>query len=153
ATEVKLLLSDRVFESDTTRFAVAHVDSMRAFHFPNGDDRIIIYDHAPGFPTQIVSSGLLPVRDALQALTDSARSDIVWSPARFDLQVAGLDDTTFVARSGDRQRILFGEGATGNGRVIMWNSPTSTISNELTIADLVGNSAAHVVSLDLNQDG
>src|SRR5690606_38019522 len=71
ATEVKLLLSDRVFESDTTRFAVAHVDSMRAFHFPNGDDRIIIYDHAPGFPTQIVSSGLLPVRDALQALTDS----------------------------------------------------------------------------------
>ena len=153
APEVKLLLGTQITDADTTRFAVAHVDSMRVFSPAFGNDLLAIWDHATGFPNQIVGSGALPLLAALDALSDSVRSDIRWAPGRFDLQVVGLEDTTFVARSADRSHIAFGEGGVGNGRIIMWRAPTSSISNEITIADLVGNASAHVVSLDMNADG
>jgi hypothetical protein len=151
--EVKLLLGEFFTIPDSTTVAVAHVDSMRVFSPVAGNDMIEIYDHVPGFPNQIVRSGIKTLNAALTFMDNDPNSDILQRPGHFDLLVVGLKDTTFVAASGDRRKVAFGEGSTGSGRVIMWDSPTASISNEITVADLVGNSAEHILGLDMNQDG
>jgi len=67
----------------------------------------------------------------------------------------GLQDTTFVARSGDREYVAFGEGDTPDrpGRIIMYRSASQTITNSLQVTDLTGNAAQRVFGLALNLDG
>lgn len=151
--EVRLLLDDLVTEPDTARITIAHVDSLRVFTSPGVSDRIEIYDHVPGFPNSIVRSGIRPLFAAIDSLQRDPDSDILWRAGDLDLQVTGLRDTTYVAASGDRRRIAFGEGAASPGRIIMWNAPTGSISNEITVADLVGNASERVTGIALNNDG
>lgn len=67
----------------------------------------------------------------------------------------GLQDTTFVARSGDREYVAFGEGDTPDrpGRIMMYRSASQTITNSLQVTDLTGNAAQRVYGLALNLDG
>jgi hypothetical protein len=150
--EVRLLLGRNVTEPDSFTVSVINVDSVRVFTSTQGD-AIEIYDHRSGFPGTIIQSGIRSLQGALDSLTADPESDIIWIAGRFDRTLIGLSDTTFVAASGDRMRVAFGEGARGNGRIFMWEAPLSEISNEITVADLVGNTAEHIVGIDLNQDG
>ncbi len=67
----------------------------------------------------------------------------------------GLQDTTFLAASGDREFIAIGEGDTPEraGRIIMYQSSNRTITNSLQVSDLTGNAAQKVFGLALNNDG
>lgn len=153
--EVRMLLSggtDLVTGTDTTTYSIAHVDSLRVFLVSGNNDLVEIYDHAPGFPNQIIRSGLQPIAQALDSIS-RAGSDVAWALGHWNLRLVGLSDTTFVAASGDHQYVAFGEGATAAGRVFLWSSPTGSISNEITVADLVGNSSEHLLSVDLSGDG
>jgi hypothetical protein len=151
--EVRILVGRGIYEADSTNISILNVDSMRVFSSTTASDVIEIYDHKLGFPSQIISSGKLPLLQAIGALDANPDSDIEWAPGRYVLDLIGLSDTTYVAASGDHERIAFGEGATSAGRVIMWRSSTASISNEITVADLVGNTSEHILGLDLNGDG
>jgi hypothetical protein len=151
--EVRLLLGRGVFEADSTNISILNVDSMRVFSTPGASDRIQIYDHRNGFPATIVSSGLLPLDSAIAVLIANPDSDIEWAPGRFVTELVGLRDTTFVAASGDRHKVAFGEGAVDDGRIIVWDANTASISNEITVADLTNNASEHILGLSLNEDG
>jgi hypothetical protein len=151
--EVQLLFSELVTQPDTTKFTFANIDSLRVFISPGSSDRIELYDHVPGFPNSIVRSGIKPLFSAIDSLEVDPNSDIIWRAGVLDLEVTGLRDTTYVAASGDRRRIAFGEGAANPGRIIMWNAPTASISNEIAIADIVGNASERVTGIALNVDG
>ncbi len=151
--EVRLLINGDVFEPDSSTISILNVDSLRIFVTPTQGDLIEIYDHRRGFPGTLIRSGIVPLAVALGVLASNPDSDIEWTGGRYDLDLAGLGDTTYVAASADRQRVAFGEGARGNGRIILWRSATASISNEITIADLVSNSAERILAIALNSDG
>jgi hypothetical protein len=151
--EVRLLLSGTVFEADSSTITILNIDSLRIFTAPSQGDLIELYDHRRGFPGTIIKSGIVPLGNALAIMTANPESDMEWVPGRYDRDLANLGDTTYVVASGDRQRVAFGEGARGNGRVILWRSATASISNEITIADLVSNSAERILGVTLNGDG
>jgi hypothetical protein len=67
----------------------------------------------------------------------------------------GLRDTTFVAASGDREFVAFGEADTPDraGRIILYRSATQSITNTLQVSDLPGNAEQAVFGLALNGDG
>jgi hypothetical protein len=150
--EVRLLLGRNVTVPDSFTISVINVDSIRVTT-TTGGDLIEIYDHQRGFPGTIVRSGLKSLQAALDSMTVDPESDIVWIGGRFDRTLVGLGPETFVAASGNRERVAFGEGGRANGRVFMWESQRSEISNEITVADLVGNTAEQIAGIDLNQDG
>lgn len=151
--EVRLLLSGTVFEADSSTITILNIDSLRVFTSPSQGDLIELYDHRRGFPGTIIASGIVPLGNALSIMANNPESDIDWVPGRYDRELANLGDTTFVVASGDRRRVAFGEGARGNGRVILWRSADASISNEITIADLVSNSAERILGVTLNNDG
>jgi len=151
--EVRILLGRGVFEADSTNVSILNVDSMRVFSTPAGADRIEIYDHRNGFPNTIIRSGIMPLDSAIAVMVANPESDIEWARGRYVTDLIGLADTTFVAASGDRRKVAFGEGATAEGRIIVWDAASQSISNEITVADLVDNASEHILGLDLNLDG
>jgi hypothetical protein len=119
-----------------------------------------IFDHKPGFPNIIVSSGCLPLGSALAVMEQhkaAGDSDFEYFRGyRWQLERLAFQDTTFVAASGDREWVAFGEGGTGPGeagRITLWNSSWATIHSRLLVADLVNNASERVTGLDLNHDG
>jgi DNA-binding beta-propeller fold protein YncE len=151
--ETRILLGRGVFEADSTNISILNVDSMRVFNMPFGGDLIEIYDHRNGFPNTIIRSGLMPLDSAIATLEANPDSDIEWARGRYVTELIGLSDTTFVAASGDRRKVAFGEGVVQTGRIIVWDAATQSISNEITVADLVNNASEHILGLDLNSDG
>jgi hypothetical protein len=151
--EVRFVIGRGVYEADSTNISFLNVDSMRVISSPTSSDVIEIYDHRDGFPSQVISSGPLPLFQAIAALAANPESDMVWTPGRYLLDLVGLTTPTYVTASDDHQRVLFAEGGNNAGRVILWKSPTASISNEITIADLVGNTSEHILGIDLNGDG
>ena len=113
--EVRILIGRGVYEADSTNISILNVDSMRVFSSTITGDVIEIYDHRLGFPSQVISSGKLPLLQAIGVLSANPDSDIEWAPGRYVLDLIGLSDTTFVAASGDHQRIVFGEGSSERG--------------------------------------
>jgi len=137
--------------------AIAHVDSV--YSAVDGSC-VQIWDHRPGFPEVVVTSGCLPLDSALVVMYQHRAnndSDIWAVPgSAWQLERLALRDTTFVAASGNREWIAFGEGGTGvdeAGRITLWNSSRSAIHSRLLVADLVNNASERVTGLDLNQDG
>ncbi len=131
--------------------AFANVDSARIFRA----DTIVIYDHRSGFPNQVISSGKQPnAMAAIQVLASNPDSDIWYWPQRtFDFSKITFQDTTFVGRSEGRHRVIFGEGAAQNGRILLWKSADTAISNEIRVSDLVGNGSEHILDVMLSSDG
>jgi hypothetical protein len=150
--EVRILFTGRGISSSPNHWAIAHIDSLRVFVTPN-QDLVNLYDHLPGFPGQFIQSGPLPVEDAIASLAAQG-SDIRAQRGQWVIEEVGLSDTTFVAASGDRRYVAFGEGARSPaGRIIMWEAATRTISNEISVADLFGNASERILGLGLNQNG
>jgi DNA-binding beta-propeller fold protein YncE len=151
--EARLLLGHHDIRYADRVIAVAHVDSIKIFQQAEGDDLVEIYDHRPGFPNTLLSSGLLPLEDAIAAVQQGG-SDVRWGFGRWDLDRIGLSDTTFVALSGDRQWVAFGEGGRAPvGRITFWHAGTQSLSYEVSVADIVSNASESIRGLDLNRDG
>ncbi|MFW5904686.1 MAG: YncE family protein [bacterium] len=131
--------------------AVMNVDSI----VPYLDGLVEIWDHTPGAPDQTIRSGILPPLEAAAYMATETSSDIDFVEDRaWDLQSVSFSDTTYVAASGDRRFVAFGDGGEpGVGRVVVWHSPTATIQRRLTVADLVHNASERVRALELNHDG
>ncbi len=63
------------------------------------DDRIILYDHVPGHPTQIIQSPATAMFAALDSLK-ARGSDVIWGAGTWNASVLGYSDTTYVSISG-----------------------------------------------------
>jgi hypothetical protein len=118
-----------------------------------------IFDHKPGFPDQVVRSGVLPLDSALKVMDGfkaAGDSDIFWKPAVWNRERLAFRDTTFVTASRDRRWIAFGEGGTGQGeagRITLWDALETKIDRRLQVTDLVNNASERVTALGLNSDG
>jgi hypothetical protein len=130
---------------------VAHVDSI----VPYEDGRIEIWDHRPGFPNETIRSGIRRPVEAANFMANQTSSDILFRIDRsWELEAVSFADTTYVAASRDRNWVAFGDGGQPEaGRVVIWHSGTATISNRLTVADLVNNASERIQALELNQNG
>jgi hypothetical protein len=65
----------------------------------------------------------------------------------------GLSDTTFVAVSGDRSTVAFGEGARLNARIPVFTVQGSELRLTGNLFDLINNTNERVIGLGLNYDG
>lgn len=152
-TRILAFVDDLVPSQTTT--AIVHVDSVYS-----AGSCVQIWDHKPGFPETVVTSGCLDLEGALAAMDvhrSAGNSDIWYEPGyKWELERLAMEDTTFVAASGDREWVAFGEGGTDPdhaGRITLWNSSTSRIDGRLLVSDLVNNASERVTGLDLNLDG
>ena len=152
-TKILAFVDDLVPSQTTT--AIVHVDSVYS-----AGSCVQIWDHKPGFPETVVTSGCLDLEGALAAMDvhRSAGNSDIWYELgyKWELERLAMEDTTFVAASGDREWVAFGEGGTQAGqagRITLWNSSTSRIDGRLLVSDLVNNASERVTGLDLNLDG
>ena len=152
--ESKILFNRNAITSNNEATAIGHVDSVIVQRNATTDDLVNICDHTPGFPTTgVFCSGFQDLEDAIVTVRGLG-SDIVSFGGAWDLEAVGMSDTTFVAASGDREFIGFGEGATGPfARVWIWDADAATISDDISVNDLVGNSAERVLGIALNENG
>ncbi|NIR46539.1 MAG: hypothetical protein GWN99_19015 [Gemmatimonadetes bacterium] len=126
----------------------------------NGSRNFVICDHTRGDPSPAARSCIIGA-DSLADGVAKVQNKVLtegWDVEIFsDLSVPsiGLQDTTFVAASGDREFIAFGEGDTPGraGRIILYRSATQSITNSLQVSDLPGNAEQVVFGLALNNDG
>ena len=156
--ENRILVFGGDLEADPSLTAIAHVDSVYA---AADGSCVQIWDHKPGFPQTVVSSGCLGTAAgavaAMQAQVVAGNSDM-WAIAGsgWKLERLALRDTTFVTASGDREWVAIGEGGGAGeaaGRITLWNSGTGSIHSRLLVTDLVNNASERVTGLELNQDG
>jgi hypothetical protein len=131
--------------------SVMNVDSI----VPYVGGAIEIWDHEPGFPDRIIRSGIRPPMEAIEFMANQTASDIDYQEDfAWELEAVSFADTTYVATSRDRSFVAFGDGGEPDvGRVVLWHSPSATISRRLTVADLVNNASERVRALQLNDDG
>ncbi|MGW8265713.1 MAG: YncE family protein [Longimicrobiales bacterium] len=157
--ETKILaFADDLVPSPTTT-AIIHVDSVYT-GISGGFHCVQIWDHKPGFPGTVVTSGCQDLQAALDSMTahrNAGNSDFWYASGfKWELERLAMEDTTFVAASGDREWVAFGEGGTAEtdpGRITLWHSATARIHGRLLVSDLVNNASERVTGLDLNLDG
>jgi hypothetical protein len=157
-------------------YAVFNADSIALVKFldPNKSDELIIFDHIYG---QKIGGSCTAVQTdgstATVANTICGRDSVVMAAvnkvnalggdvdARLDIDITllGLTDTTFVASSGDRSWIGFGEGnKAGVGRVMMVNDLAGDpkprfFSPGITVSDLLENASEPVFGMGLDRYG
>lgn len=159
-------------------YAVFNADSMALVKFPanpSKSDELIIYDHVYGEKTGGSCTSPQSNGSTVTVLnTICGRDSVVVSAvgkvnaqlgdvdARVDIDInlLGLTDTTFVAASGDRTWIGFGEGNTngGLGRVVMVNDLAGDpipryFSPGTTVHDLMENASEPVFGMGLDRFG
>jgi len=123
---------------EQTNYILVNADSVfvrRALASTSQPDTLVVYDHPPG--TLLKS--------------DSAVSTVGVGAAVAALRTINGSDTTFVAVSGDRRWISFGEGNTGNARVVM--ASQGFFSPVISQLDLTANTAERVNGLALDLTG
>lgn len=151
-------------DSADLSFAIANVDSIsiEMEHVPpfaGATGNVIIWDHIPGSlpgsPGRNIQTEPLPIVAAIHDIYDQGSDIIVYPGARWNVpQASAMADTTFVAISGDRQWVAFGElPAAEPGRVIMWSAADSALSRVEDIQDMLNNSSDRIFGVELNQNG
>jgi hypothetical protein len=150
--------------SDDFIFSIFHADSVRIGATPpntNASDTLYIWDHPYGQlgPT-IVGVDSFP-QTAINSLRAQGSDAFTLVNAR--LETLELTDTTFVAASGDRTWIAFGEGNTGGGeagqgRIMMVNDPLPLplpgfFSPAISVRDLVHNASEQVFGVAIDSTG
>ena len=156
--ENRILVFGGDLEADPLVTAIAHVDSVYA---AADGSCVQIWDHKPGFPQTVATSGCLATAAdavaAMEAQVAAGNSDMWAIPgSKWNIERLALRDTTFVTASGDREWVAIGEGGGSGdiaGRITLWNSGTASIHSRLLVADLVNNASEVVTGLELNQDG
>jgi hypothetical protein len=162
-SEPTILLTDLAYTDATDRWALSNIDSV--FIVPGAagadgeDDAVRLIDHVPGDPTaKLTITGSLA--DSLFVAFRAMGSDVQGRRGGFNVAGFALHDTTYVAASGDRRTVAFGEGAVGPfGRIFQWNASTIPGSPELGTltsqgtTDLINNAAERVLGVALSQNG
>jgi hypothetical protein len=150
----KPVLLYRAAPTDLTNYIVVNADSVfvrRALASTAQPDTLVIYDHPPGTLLKSDSAvSTVGVGAAVAALRTINGSDVSFVQGA-DVSALGLTDTTFVAVSGDRKWISFGEGNTGNARIVM--ASQGFFSPVISQLDLTANTAERVNGLALDQSG
>jgi hypothetical protein len=141
-------------------YVVFNVDSARVIQLPATDvrpDTLVLYDHEYGTANTTALVGRGPTTaDAAAAI--GPLSDVEYR-AGLDHASLALTDTTFVATSGDRVWVAFGEGNTGGraGRVMLVKDDVGpqpgVFSPGVTVNDLIDNAAEPVFGLGLDRLG
>jgi len=139
---------------EQTNYIVVNADSVfvrRALVSTAAPDTLVLYDHPPGtiMPSDSAVS-TVGVGAAVAALRALNGSDVSFVQGA-DVSALGLTDTTFVATSGDRRWVAFGEGNTSNGRIVM--ASKGFFSPVISQLDLTANTAERVNGLALDQTG
>lgn len=152
--EVKLLFTpESAIEQADEILAIAHVDSLKVWHVTNGNDLVEIWDHVPGYPNNVIYSGMRILSEAVDTMR-ARGSDLEVYSGRWIIDGFAMSDTTFVTASGDRGWVAFGEGATApTGRIILWNAANRGISSGISVIDLVHNASERVTGVGLNHNG
>lgn len=141
---------DPADEEQESHVVIADADTVVIASYPTADS-IIIYDHVRGFQDMEISGIGTPVEAAAEVQAQGGDATVF--AGGYDPDGVGLQDTTFVAASGDRQWIAFGEGATAPvGRIILWNSSIGQ-SSTVQITDLIHNASEVVTGVGLNENG
>jgi len=117
-------------------------------------DLLVVYDHPNGQagPT-VVNSDINP-----PAAVDNLGTDAYWL-LNVSVPSLALTDTTFVAASGDRKWIGFGEGnAQPAGRIMMINDPLGGplppfFSPAVSVTDIIDNASERVFGIAIDPTG
>lgn len=143
----------------TSVYTIMNADSIRIGQTPPNatlSDTLYIFDHPYGQigPT-IVGVDSLPTRAGSDVNALGGDVEVILG---LDIESLALTDTTFVAASGDRNWIGFGEGNTdGNGRIMMVNDPVGPVpgffSPGVTVQDIVHNASERVFGLAIDSTG
>jgi hypothetical protein len=143
----------------TSTYVIMNADSIRIGETPANStlsDTLYIFDHPYGQlgPT-LVGPDSLPLRAAADVNALGGDVEIVLG---LDIASLGLTDTTFVAASGDRNWVGFGEGNTGGtGRIMMVNDPVGPVpgffSPAVAVLDIVDNASERVFGLAIDSTG
>lgn len=155
--------------SNTTQFAIFNADSiaiLRPVPGSSSSDQLVIYEHVYGTVTPIFGNFVadsLPIDAGVKARAAGGDVEVI---AGLDVESLGLTDTTFVAASGDRAWIGFGEGNKAPvGRIVMaFDAIGCTaapaffpgpcfLSPELTVTDIVHNASERVFGMALDRTG
>lgn len=140
-------------------YAIFNVDGLSVTTFgPNStlSDVLTVYDHTTGGASSSLVSSNSDPRLAVQA--DNASGGHAEAVLRLDVSSLGLTDTTFVAESGNRDWVAFGEGHKGVGsRIIMMADSTAGgpnfFSPSINVVDLTNNAAEQVFGVALDSTG
>jgi hypothetical protein len=167
--EVRFLLTGDMVDTNAAGvLALANIDSIGIMPLSGADDSVRIYTHAPGYPDNVIYNTTWRAQFAQAAADVIAQIDLAMggSPqasmfypflaaGRWDLEALGWSDQTFVSASGDRGKIVLGEGRSSpTGRIMMWHGNTTPdLSDEIEIADLLSNASEQVLGVGLNQNG
>jgi len=151
----KPILIIRNTVSDLTNYVIVNADSVfirRALVSTTAPDTLVMYDHPPGtlLPSDSVRS-TVGVGAAVAALRALNGSDVSFVQG-VDVSNVGTSDTTYVAISGDRRWIAFGEGGSAATGTIMM-STTGFFSPPITQVDLTNNASERVNGLALDSTG
>jgi hypothetical protein len=143
----------------TSQYVIMNADSIRIGQTPPNStlsDTLYIFDHPYGQlgPT-IVGVDSLPLRAATDVNALGGDVEIILG---LSISSLGLTDTTFVAASGDRNWVGFGEGNTGGtGRIMMVNDPIGPVpgffSPAVTVQDIVHNASERVFGIAIDSTG
>jgi hypothetical protein len=140
-------------------YALFNVDSIAigaSLPTSTESDTLFIWDHPYGQKTGVIAvSDINPMNAVAAAVAAGSDAEAI---LRLDLGSLGLTDTTFVAVSGNRNWIAFGEGHTsGAGRVMMVKDSAGAVPNFfsplVTVQDLTNNASEKVFGLALDRSG
>lgn len=141
------------------QYAIFNVDSAAigaALPTSDASDTLFLWDHPYGQRTgSLASFDSVPLSAVAKIVGGGSDAEAV---LRLDVGTLPLTDTTFVAASGNRNWLAFGEGhRAGAGRVIMVADSTGGVPNFysplVTISDLTDNASESVFGLALDRRG
>lgn len=150
--DARLLFHERSLVRNDAAIAVANADSI----YLVGTNQAVIYDHVAGSdPKQSIIAGPLSVPAAAAQLRAQGGDVVAFVGSSWRLpEAVALADTTYVAASGDRRWVVFGEGARDRaGRIMMWDATRGVLSLVQDIQDIVNNASAPIFGVDLNANG
>ncbi|HEY5061186.1 MAG TPA: hypothetical protein VII52_06595, partial [Gemmatimonadaceae bacterium] len=140
-------------------YALFNVDSIgigAALPASNSSDTLFIWDHPYGQRSGVIAvHDTIPLNAISQAVAGGSDAEAV---LHLSVPSLGLTDTTYVAASGNRNWIAFGEGnKAGAGRVMMAADSTGPVPNffspVVTVSDLTDNASEQVFGLALDLHG
>jgi hypothetical protein len=144
----------------TNVYVVFNVDSAMVVQLPAADprsDTLVLWDHQYGTANTVALEGRGPT--TVQSAASLGAGSDVEVVAGLDHNTLALTDTTFVATSGDRVWVAFGEGNTSGraGRVMLVKDDVGpqpgVFSPGVTVRDLIDNAAEPVFGLGLDRLG
>jgi hypothetical protein len=147
-------------------YALFNADSVGVFKADpssSASDTLVLCDHPYGSANQAANFCVTDTRTVGAVKQDSLAGGDGLAVLNLDITSLSFQDTTFLAASGDRSWIGFGEGDSKglSGRVVMVNDPTPGpldprtlfTSPNVTVTDLTDNASEHVAGIAIDSLG